>query len=82
MFTKPAKTGMSLDLRWTGPEFAILGADRKERGLWGQEWRGLRGDTLAHAGHVSPRIWEMTIAKRASDVMPQTRLRLTNWNGG
>ena len=24
--------------RWTRPEVAILGADQKERGLWGREW--------------------------------------------
>ena len=24
---------------WTWPEVAILGADQKERGLWGREWR-------------------------------------------
>ena len=30
------------ECRWTGPEVAILGADQKERGLWGREcsmWR-------------------------------------------
>ena len=26
------------ECRWTGPEVAILGADQKERGLWGREW--------------------------------------------
>ena len=27
---------------WTWPEVAILGADQKERGLWGREWwRGM-----------------------------------------
>ena len=25
------------ECRWTGPEFAILGADQKEWGLWGRE---------------------------------------------
>ena len=25
------------ECRWTGPEVAILGADQKERGLWGRE---------------------------------------------
>ena len=34
MFTKPFKNGMSL----AGPEVAILGADQKERDLWGREW--------------------------------------------
>ena len=38
VFTKPFKTGMSLERRWSGPELAILGADQKERGLWGREW--------------------------------------------
>ena len=27
-----------LECRWTWPEVAILGADQKERGLWGREW--------------------------------------------
>ena len=27
------------ECRWTRPEVAILGADQKERGLWGREWR-------------------------------------------
>ena len=26
------------EYRWTRPEVAILGADQKERGLWGREW--------------------------------------------
>ena len=26
------------ECRWTRPEVAILGADPKERGLWGREW--------------------------------------------
>ena len=26
------------ECRWTRPEVAILGADQKERGLWGLEW--------------------------------------------
>ena len=26
------------ECRWTWPEVAILGADQKERGLWGREW--------------------------------------------
>ena len=26
------------ECRWTRPEVAILGADRKEHGLWGREW--------------------------------------------
>ena len=25
------------ECRWTGPEVVILGADQKERGLWGRE---------------------------------------------
>ena len=25
------------ECRWTGPEVAILGADQKERGIWGRE---------------------------------------------
>ena len=29
------------ECRWTGPEVAILGADQKERGLWGREWPDL-----------------------------------------
>ena len=28
------------ECRWTGPEVAILGADQKERGLWGRECLG------------------------------------------
>ena len=27
---------------WTNPEFVILGADQKERGLWGREWSPIR----------------------------------------
>ena len=27
--------------RWTWPEVAILGADQKERGLWGGEWSAI-----------------------------------------
>ena len=27
-----------MECRWTRPEVAILGADQKERGLWGREW--------------------------------------------
>ena len=26
------------ECRWTWPEIAILGADQKERGLWGRHW--------------------------------------------
>ena len=26
------------ECRWTRPEVAILGADQKERGIWGREW--------------------------------------------
>ena len=26
------------ECRWTRPEVAILGADQKERGVWGREW--------------------------------------------
>ena len=26
------------ECRWTWPEVALLGADQKERGLWGREW--------------------------------------------
>ena len=41
VFTNPFKTGMSLDLARGSargePEVAILGADQKERGLWGRE---------------------------------------------
>ena len=29
------------ECRWTRPEVAILGADQKERGLWGREWAKL-----------------------------------------
>ena len=31
------------ECRWTGPEVAILGADQKERGLWGRECRSYCG---------------------------------------
>ena len=38
VFTKPFKTGMSLSFCCRGwPEVAMLGADQKERGLWGRE---------------------------------------------
>ena len=30
------------ECRWTGPEVAILGADQKERGLWGRECQPIR----------------------------------------
>ena len=40
VFTKLFKNGMSLDLA-RRPEVAILGADQKERGLWGREWQFL-----------------------------------------
>ena len=36
---------------WTWPEVAILGADQKERGLWGREWEAL---------------WKQTAVKRLS----------------
>ena len=38
------------ECRWTRPEVAILGADQKERGLWGREWadRNLSSLRLAH----------------------------------
>ena len=29
------------ECRWTRPEVAILGADQKERGLWGREWSSI-----------------------------------------
>ena len=35
------------ECRWTRPEVAILGADQKERGLWGREWHF--GSEAAHA---------------------------------
>ena len=34
------------ECRWTRPEVAILGADQKERGLWGREWSGQRSRFL------------------------------------
>ena len=45
--TDPIGSGLNLlcfqshskrECRWTRPEVAILGADQKERGLWGREW--------------------------------------------
>ena len=30
------------ECRWTGPEVAILGADQKERGLWGRECENIK----------------------------------------
>ena len=32
------------ECRWTGPEVAILGADQRERGLWGREWCGFHSE--------------------------------------
>ena len=49
--TDPIGSGLNLlcfqshsktECRWTRPEVAILGADQKERGLWGREWRNIR----------------------------------------
>ena len=38
------------ECRWTRPEVAILGADQKERGLWGREWPD---ETIkVHLGHA------------------------------
>ena len=34
------------ECRWTGPEVAILGADQKEFGLWGREWKVFK--TVSH----------------------------------
>ena len=36
---------------WTWPEVVILGADQKERGLWGREWTLARNN--AH-GNLAP----------------------------
>ena len=38
------------ECRWIRPEVAILGADQKERGLWGREW------ALGSAGCVRSQI--------------------------
>ena len=38
---------------WTRPEVAILGADQKERGLWGREWKA-RAQT--NPGRVNSRL--------------------------
>ena len=55
---KPVNRGLPmLDLArvWpeVSPEVAILGADQKERGLWGREWKysreQQRGILFAHA---------------------------------
>ena len=35
------------ECRWTGPEVAILGADQKERGLWGRECSNV-GHLIGH----------------------------------
>ena len=40
------------ECRWTGPEVAILGADQKERGLWGREC-SLRTSVLSHISTVT-----------------------------
>ena len=37
------------ECRLTGPEVAILGADQKERGLWGREWALLYLNVAVHA---------------------------------
>ena len=38
---------------WTWPEVAILGADQKERGLWGRECRGCKmTSTRQHLAHL------------------------------
>ena len=38
------------ECRWTRPEVAILGADQKERGLWGRECKGnVRSQRFVHA---------------------------------
>ena len=41
------------ECRWTRPEVAILGADQKERGLWGREWQD-PGRTQADPGQSRP----------------------------
>ena len=43
------------ECRWTRPEVAILGADQKERVLWGREWF-LTGDHVMQIGfgQISP----------------------------
>ena len=40
---------------WTRPEVAILGADQKERGLWGREW--LPELSIPAAGQKDRRLW-------------------------
>ena len=39
------------ECRWTWPEVVILGADQKERGLWGREW--LQGGSSSSSHEVT-----------------------------
>ena len=41
------------ECRWTWPEVAILGADQKERGLWGRDWNQLSAYIFTHATKLS-----------------------------
>ena len=50
------------ECRWTRTEVAILGADQKERGLWGREWRNeiVQDNLHAHAQNAAnffPQNW-------------------------
>ena len=52
---------------WTWPEVAILGADRKERGLWGREW-----------GYVCT--GSVTILRSTHRLVPRpSRLEIRQW---
>ena len=48
------------ECRWTRPEVAILGADQKERGLWGREWSSTNLVPRAHVPfgqHQDTELW-------------------------
>ena len=50
--------------RWTRPEVAILGADQKERGLWGREWCALKNGGFSLMG--TPHFY-LALSQKARD---------------
>ena len=53
VFTKPFKTGMSLDRARGSPEVVIFSADQKDRGLWGRECGQLGLSGRARKGWIT-----------------------------
>ena len=79
-----------LECRWTWSEVAILGADQKERGLWGREWGMFWGvhPSSRHKYRFPPNSLEKDVVKATKSdrlcfciafAIPLKRCIIANW---